>query len=193
MHVLKLSDAFPGLVLTFAVRCFVLGFVCAGALSLLRVRDAAWQYATWRFALFAMLILPMASMTMPAIGIPAHFVPQFASRVERIRPAVPRSMYPNRAKQFTKVGNQTSSSDRQPLRPPVSYASWALIGLASYLLVAGIMLCRIAVGWHLMHRAALRMQRLENSRLLERANHQCTRLALLSFPEFRGGRLSACR
>lgn len=185
--VFELSDAFPGLILNFAVRCFALGFVCACALRLLRVRDAAWQYATWRFALFAMLILPMASMMMPAVSIPAHLVPQFISRAEKLPQTERRYIDLNSAKQFTNIRNQTGSSDTQPPRHSTSGASWALIGLASYLLVTGTMLFRIALGWLLMHHTALRMQRLENPRLLERANRQCTRLALLSFPEFRAG------
>jgi beta-lactamase regulating signal transducer with metallopeptidase domain len=179
--ILQLANTFPEVVLTFAVRAFALGFLCGAGLLLFRVRNSAVEYAVWRLILFAMLAMPLALAVMPAIEFPRLPAIRVARQIERLS-----SSHPEQKKQFPGVAIGVPYV-AEPPRSSVSIVLWALIGLAVYALVAGILICRIVLGWALMNRLARRMECLDDPRLLERVNHQCETLGLLIFPEFRAG------
>jgi len=166
--VLHLANTFPGFVLTFAVRAFALGFLCAVGLWLFRVRNSAMQYAVWRLILFAMLAMPLALAVMPAIGFSRLPAIQVATQIERFS----YPSHPGQKKQFPAVTIGDPHVAESP-RSSVSTVPWALIGLAFYALIAGILVSRIVLGRALMNRLARRMERLNDPRLLERVNHQC--------------------
>jgi beta-lactamase regulating signal transducer with metallopeptidase domain len=180
--ILQLANTFPGFVLTFAVRVFALGFLCAAGLWLFRVRNSAVQYAVWRLILFAMLAMPITLAVMPAIGFPRLPAIQVATQIEWLS----SPSHPEQKKQFRSVDIQAPHVAESP-RSSVSTVPWALIGLAFYAFVAGILISRIVLGWALMSRLARRMERLDDPRLLERVNHQRETLGLFIFPEFRAG------
>jgi beta-lactamase regulating signal transducer with metallopeptidase domain len=183
---ISLANGFPGLVLDFLLRSAALGFLCASVLWLFRFRDAAWQYAICRLALFAMLILPLAGISVPQIRVPTPFVMQLVSRAVKILPD--RPLYPNRedTRQHPRSGTLSHPPD---LASQVSSLgiSWALIGLAFYSLIATGMICRVVVGWLLIRRTALGMDRLDSPFLLERVNRHCSGLGLIVCPELRAG------
>jgi beta-lactamase regulating signal transducer with metallopeptidase domain len=180
--ILQLANTFPGFVLTFAVRVFALGFLCAAGLWLFRVRNSAVQYAVWRLILFAMLAMPITLAVMPAIGFPRLPAIQVATQIEWLS----SPSHPEQKKQFRSVDIGAPHVAESP-RSSVSTVPWALIGLAFYAFVAGILISRIVLGWALMSRLARRMERLDDPRLLERVNHQRETLGLFIFPEFRAG------
>ena len=181
--ILRLANTFPGFVLTFAVRTFALGCLCAAGLWLFRVRNSAVQYAVWRLILFAMLAMPLILAVIPAIGFPRLPAIQVATQIERLS----SPSHPEQKKQFPGVAIGAPLRLAEFPRSSVFAMPWALIGLAFYALVAGILISRIVLGWALMNRLARRMERLDDPRLLERVNHQCETLGLLIFPEFRAG------
>jgi beta-lactamase regulating signal transducer with metallopeptidase domain len=178
---LQIVQAFPGLLFAFALRAVLLGILCAFALWVFRVPNSALKSAAWRLVLFAMLAFPLLTYLAPVIRLP---------RIPAIQSALPI-----RQIVLSPVGSQVTpqipnSEPRTPAQFPRSIDSatkWAAIGLAFYLLVTGILIGRIFLGLQLTKRAVERLERLDDSYLLERANLQCERLRLLSFPEFRTG------
>jgi beta-lactamase regulating signal transducer with metallopeptidase domain len=180
--IIQFANTFPEFVLTFAVRAFALGFLCAVGLWLFRVRNSAIQYAVWRLILFAMLAMPLALAVMPAIGFPRLPAIHVVAQIERLS----SPSHPEQKKQFPGVAIGAPQAAESP-RSSVFTVPWALIGLAFYALVAGILISRIVLGWALMNRLARRMERPDDPRLLERVNHHCETLGLLIFPELRAG------
>jgi beta-lactamase regulating signal transducer with metallopeptidase domain len=183
MIVLQIVQAFPGLVLAFALRALLLGILCALALRVLQVRSSTLKYAAWRLILFAMLAFPLLPSVAPVIRLPLFSAIQSPLRSRQIvlSPARPQLIpqIPGTEPQTPFPAQLTRSSD-----PATALAR---IGLALYLLVTVILLGRIFLGRQLMRRAVQRMERLDDSYLLGRANLQCESLRLLIFPEFRTG------
>lgn len=183
MIVLQIVQAFPGLLLAFALRAFLLGILCAFVLWALRVPNSALKSAAWRLVLFAMLAFPLLPYLAPVIRLPR--IPAIQSPLPRrqiVLSPVPSQLSP----QITNIEPRKSLPAQFP-RSIDSATKWAATGLAFYLLVTIILVGRIFLGLQLMKRAVLRMERSDDSYLLERANLQCERLRLLIFPEFRTG------
>jgi beta-lactamase regulating signal transducer with metallopeptidase domain len=183
MIAIQIVRAFPGLVLAFALRVFVLGILCSLALRLLRVQSSALKYIAWRLILFAMLAFPLLPYVAPAIWLPRFSVTKSPlPRWQRILSpsrSQPIPQTPGSELQTPSLARFAQSTDPAPI--------WAEIGLAFYLLVTAILFGRIVLGWQLTRRALQRMEHVDDSYLLERANLQCERLRLLIFPEFRTG------
>ena len=180
---LHFANAFPGLVLAFAIRALALGFLCGVGLRSFRVRNSAVHYAAWRLMLFAMLALPLVLAVMPATGLLPLPAIRTGSRIEQL-------YAPSHAQQGEQLPSAEIKAAPGPAAPPraTRFAiPWTSTGLAFYALVAGILIFRIMLGWALMNRLARRMERLDDPRLLERVNRQCEKLGLLVFPEFRSG------
>ena len=167
--ILQLANAFPGFVLTSAIRALALGFLCAAGLWLFRVRNSAVQYAAWRLILFAMLALPLVLAVIPAIGFPQLPTIQVATRIEQLS----SPSHPERKKQIPSVEIEAPLRLAEPARSTGSATPWMLIGLAFYALISGMLISRIVLGWVLMNRLARRMECLDDPRLLERVNRQC--------------------
>jgi len=183
MMVLQIVQAFPELVLACALRVLLLSILCALALWLLRVRNSAIKYAAWRLILLAMLASPLLLYVVPALQLPRF--PAIQSPVLRQRIV----LSPGRSQSISQVPpiEPQTSPPAQFSSSADSTTSWAVIGLAFYFLVAVILIGRIFLGWQLMRGAVQRMESLDDSHLLARANLQCESLGLLVFPEFRTG------
>ena len=183
MIVLQIVQAFPGLLLAFALRAFLLGILCALALWVLRVPNSALKSAAWRLVLFAMLTCPLLPYLVPVMQLPR--VPATLSHLPR-RQIVLSPAQPRLTAQIPNIEPRTFPPAQFP-RSIEPATKWAATGLAFYLLVTIILIGRILLGLQLMKRAVQRMERSDDSYLLERANLQCERLRLMIFPEFRTG------
>jgi beta-lactamase regulating signal transducer with metallopeptidase domain len=180
---LHFANAFPGLVLAFAIRVLALGFLCGVGLWLFRVRNSAVHYAAWHLMLFAMLALPLVLAVMPETGLLPLPAIRTGTRIEQLYP----SSDGQQRKQLPSAEIKAAPGPVAPPRATRSAIPWTSIGLAFYAVVAGFLIFRIVLGWALMNRLARRMERLDDPRLLGRVNCQCERLGLLVFPEFRSG------
>jgi beta-lactamase regulating signal transducer with metallopeptidase domain len=185
---LNRAEQLPGVALDFFLRALALGLVCGCVLWLLRVRSAALQYSAWRLVLFAMLMLPIASITKPQIGVTTRLYTRVASETQKFSPSLPGYLSPLSPKPAkpTKT-THTTVRPAETNRSPDSPVPWEFIALTSYLLVTGVMICRIWVGWLLIRRIARNMESFDDARLMERVDRQCERLRLPAFREVRGG------
>lgn len=180
---LQIAQAFPGLLLAFALRAFLLGILSALALWVLRVPNSALKSAAWRLVLFAMLAFPVLPYVAPVIRLP--HIPAIQSPSLR-RQVVLSPVRSQLTPQIPNIESRTLPPAQFP-RSVDSATKWAATGLAFYLLVTVTLIGRIFLGLRLMKRAVQRMERSDDSYLLERANLQCERLRLMIFPEFRTG------
>jgi beta-lactamase regulating signal transducer with metallopeptidase domain len=182
---LRMAHELTAVALDFFLRALALGLLCGSVLWLLRVRNAALQYSAWRLVLFAMLMLPLASIMKPQIGVTTRLYSRVASETQRFSPPVPGYLSPKPAKPTKAI--KTTLRPVETRQSPDFPVPWEFIALTSYLLVTGVMICRIFVGWLLIRRIAQRMESFDDARLMERVNRQCERLCLPAPRELRGG------
>ena len=184
--ILSFADAFPGFALSVALRACALALVCVLALWLLRGLDSTVRYLAWRLVLFGMLLLPV-TLPLPAI-VHLPRVPPIRSEARGRSISISPSPAPPNSQQTETVQLHQAPEPSPASRIPLP---WSFLALAAYLSVSGILFFRIVLGRKLMNRAVRRMERVDDSGVLERANRQCEALGLLTFPEFRVGESTA--
>ena len=176
-------DGFPAVLFDFTLRSFVLGVLAGFVVLVMGRRNPALQYAALRLALIAMLLLPLATLVMPNVSVPIHWSQNrhtFSLPSHLALPAqIPGSIASIRP---------SGAGSSYDLRPSIGqHVDWYTVAALLYLLVTGFLISRIFVGMYLMRRIAGTLSRLDHPQLLERLNHQCCRLGVLTFPEFRSG------
>ena len=171
--ILAVADAFPGFVLDVSVRCLVIGFLIISVSWILRARNAAWEQATWRLTLAAMLVLPIASLAIP----PIHISTAVISTPVMVRPQ--EASPPSTAARSTSI--PLSQHRVNPARAVANPFPWALLALASYVVIAIGMLARILLGWWLIHRSVRNLETLKHPRFTRAS------FGMQNPPEFRSG------
>ncbi len=143
-----------------AFRSLALAALAGAALAIARAKDATVRLAVWTAVLYASLAMPFLARLAPTVPLP---IPAFF----RARPARPSARITMRglvtgspvqvvdaAKPFTLSPVRAAGGQPQglPLRPAIP---WRFAAAALYLLVAAVLLVRLAVGWYFSRRLIL--------------------------------------
>jgi len=183
MFLLQVFDGFPAVLFDFTLRSFVLGILAGFLVLVMGRRNPALQYAALRLALIAMLLLPLATLVMPSVSLPIHWTQNRHSVSLPSHPALAVQLPSSIAR-----SRPPAAGSSHDFRPSIGqHVDWYTVAVLLYLLVTGFLISRIFVGMYLMRRIAGTLSRLDHPQLLERVNHQCFRLGVLTFPEFRSG------
>jgi len=146
-----------------AFRSLALAALAGAALAIARAKDATMRLAVWTAVLYASLAMPFLVRLAPTVGVPmpAFLAARsaFASAQGRIRGAVTGSQMQVVGAASPLAPSQVKAALGQPqglpLRRTERTVSWQFVALALYLLVAGISLGRLAVGWYFSRRLIL--------------------------------------
>jgi len=137
-----------------ALRTLALAALAGLGLGVARVKDATVRLAVWTALLYAALAMPFLVWVAPAIRLP---MPAFLTPSSAPPPApvdlriVPTSL-PARV-----IATTTPSARLHPAEPSVRRRtlSWPLVAAALYVLIAGVLLVRLAVGYLISRRVKL--------------------------------------
>ena len=146
-----------------AFRSLALTALAGAALAIARAKDATMRLAVWTAVLYASLAMPFLVRLAPTVGVPmpAFLAARsaFASAQGRIRGVVTGSQMQVVGAASPLAPSQVRAALGQPqglpLRRTERTVSWQFVALALYLLVAGISLGRLAVGWYFSRRLIL--------------------------------------
>ena len=129
LELLRASSGALGFLLEVSVRAFAVGLLAAPAAWLLRNRGPELRHALWAAVLAAMLLLPVLTPLLPPVYLSAGIAaPEIPS---------PAIILPPRASQLP--------SHPLPAPRPSRTVAWPVLLLAAYLMVAAILLLRVAV------------------------------------------------
>jgi len=168
-----------------AIRALALAALAGLALALGHARDAAVRLAVWTAVLYASLAMPFLVRVAPALWLPmpalvsTHFV--------RPRATVPISIAPAgllvRVADAKRVGAALVTARGQPQGLPIYGAfSWPLAAAGLYLLIAGVLLGQVAVGFYFSRRLKLFSNPLGDRRVLAIMLGQCGGWSLRTAP-----------
>src|SRR5688572_4234816 len=143
----------------------VAGFV-AIALVVFRAKAPALRHAVWTAALAIMLALPLTSAWLPAVPLPMWLPAPSVTRVTAITgqaavvpdsipapPAMPSSPQAMPSGVLTAPPSEPLVTARSASMPAASPGrDWRTNAVAAWLLVAGVLLLRQAIGWRLARR-----------------------------------------
>jgi beta-lactamase regulating signal transducer with metallopeptidase domain len=179
-----------------ALRTMALAALAGLALALGRARDAAVRLAVWTSVLYAALAMPFLERFAPAIRLPMPALQAARS----IRPPAPGGMKivasgsllgvfpPNRAGAAL-VAALASAGQPQGLslrhaEPSENrwFTSWPQVAITLYLLLAGVLLGQLAVGFYFSRRVRLFCNPIGDRRVLAALLEQSTRSGLKTAP-----------
>ncbi len=157
-----------------ALRALALAALAGLALAVVRVKDAAIRLVVWTALLYAALAMPFLAWVAPVIRLP---MPALKTEQSAPPPApvgiriVPTSV-PARV-----IARATPSARLHPAEPSVRRRtlSWPLVAAALYVLIAGVLLAQLAVGFLISRRVKLSGRPIDDRRvraaLLEQSIH----------------------
>jgi len=179
-----------------AIRALALAVLACLALTLGRAKDVAVRLAVWTTVLYAALAMPFLARIAPAVRLPmpvlvsTHFV--------RPRATVPISIAPAgllvRVADAKRVGatlvaaraapqSLRAAGRGQPQGLPLYGAfSWPLAAAGLYLLIAGVLLGRVALGFYFSRRLKLFSNPVDDRRVLAIMLAQCAGWSLRTAP-----------
>jgi beta-lactamase regulating signal transducer with metallopeptidase domain len=183
-----------------ALRALVLAALAGLALALGRAKDAAVRLAVWTAVLYAALAMPFLARVAPAVRLPlptlltAHAVaPPAPGGVRIVATGSPVRVISAPAPSIRKrVGSALVAALGQPQGLPLRRAEhwrswltfcWPLVAVALYLLLAGVLLGQLAVGFWLSRRLRLFSSPVRVQRVLAMVREQSTRWGLQTAPE----------
>jgi beta-lactamase regulating signal transducer with metallopeptidase domain len=165
-----------------ALRALALAALAGLTLAAARVRDAVVRLAVWTAVLYAAMAMPFLARVAPAVRlpIPALLTAQSAS------PPVPSGV-----RTMLAIGTPATVSTAPVPSTRLGIAkpertrtfSWPLAGATLYLLIAGVLLARLAVGFLLSRRVALSSSPIKEQRVMAMLRTQSTRCGLGAAPE----------
>jgi beta-lactamase regulating signal transducer with metallopeptidase domain len=165
-----------------ALRALVLAVLAGLALAVGRVKDAELRLAVWTALLYAALAMPFLAWVAPAVRLPmptflaAPSVPPPAPATIRILATGSPVRIIARAKPSARLHSAEPSASRWTF-------SWPLVAAALYLLIAGVLLARLAVGFLISRRVKLSGRPVGDRRVLAALLGQSTRWGLETAPE----------
>jgi len=186
-----------------ALRALALAGLAGLALALGRAKDAAVRLAVWTAVLYAALAMPFVARIVPAVRLPlpalqkAHAVaPPLADGVMIVTSgspvrviAVPIQSVRNRvgaalAAAYASAGQpQGLLLRRAERRRSWLTFSWPLVAIVLYLLLAGVLLGQVAVGFYFTRRVRRFSSAVRDQRVLTMALEQSTRWGLKTAQE----------
>ncbi|MGD0222809.1 MAG: M56 family metallopeptidase [Terriglobia bacterium] len=171
-----------------ALRALALAVLAGLLLAAARVKDAALRMAVWTAVLYAALAMPFLARVAPVVRLPmpdllaTRSVPSPAPTIgpapSRIRVLVSRS--PVRV-----PAAATPAAEIHSPKPAASSwtFSWPLVVAVCYLLISGILLAQVAVGFLFSRRVKLSSRPVGDRRVLAALLNQSTRGGISTAPE----------
>jgi beta-lactamase regulating signal transducer with metallopeptidase domain len=164
-----------------ALRTMALAALAGLALALGRAKDAAVRLAVWTAVLYAALAMPFLARVAPAVRLPlpALLTPH------SIPPPAPGGLRIVATGSPARVIAAPNPSAWLPAAKPSQSQwtfSWPLVGVALYLLLAGVSLGQVATGFYLSRRLKLLSKPVGDGRVLAMLLEQSTRCGLETAP-----------
>jgi beta-lactamase regulating signal transducer with metallopeptidase domain len=165
-----------------ALRALVLAALAGLALGVGRVKDAAVRLAVWTALLYVALAMPFLAWVAPAVRLPMPAL-LAAPSVPPPAPAGQRILAPGSSVRI--IAGATPSARLHSAEPFASRwtFSWPLVAAALYLLIAGVLLAQLAVGFFFSRRVKLSGRPVGDRRVLAALLEQATRWGLDTAPE----------
>jgi beta-lactamase regulating signal transducer with metallopeptidase domain len=162
-----------------ALRTLVLAALAGLALAVGRVKDAAVRLAVWTALLYVALAMPFLAWVAPAVRLP---MPAFLKAPAVPPPAGIRILATSSPVRV--IAGATPFVRLHTADPPASHwtFSWPLAA-ALYLLIAGVLLAQLAVGFFFSRRVKLSGRPVGDRRVLAALLEQSTRWGLDTAPE----------
>ena len=146
-----------------AVRSLVLAALAGLGLALARAKDATVRLAVWTAVLYASLAMPFLARLAPTIGVPLPAFLAARSALPSVQGGIRGAVI---GPQMQVVGASSllapsyvktalGQPKGSPQRRPKLTISWQLTAVALYLLIAAVLLGRLAVGWYFSRRLIL--------------------------------------
>ena len=173
-----------------AFRSLALTALAGAALAIARAKDATMRLAVWTAVLYASLAMPFLARLAPTFGVP---VPAFLAARSALPSAQGRTRGAVTSPQIQGVGaasllapGYVKATLGQPQGLPQRRArrtiSWQLAAVALYLLVAAVLLGRLAVGWYFSRRLRLLSSPIRDGRGLRFLFEQARRWGIRTAP-----------
>ncbi len=165
-----------------ALRAAALAALAGLGLAVGRVRDASVRLAVWTALLYAALAMPFLAWVAPAVRLPM-FALLAATSVPPPAPAGIRILATGSPVRV--IAGATPSARLHSAEPSASRwtFSWPLVGAALYVLIAGILLAQLAVGFFISRRVKRSGRPVGDRRVLAALLEQSTRWGLETAPE----------
>jgi beta-lactamase regulating signal transducer with metallopeptidase domain len=165
-----------------ALRALLLAALAGLALAVGRVKDAVVRLAVWTALLYAALAMPFLAWVAPAVRLPMPAL-LAAPSVPPAAPAGIRILAP--ASPVRVIAGATPSARLHSAEPSASRwtFSWPLAAAALYLLIAGVLLAQLAVGFFVSRRVKLSGRPVGDRRVLAALLEQSTLWGLETAPE----------
>jgi beta-lactamase regulating signal transducer with metallopeptidase domain len=165
-----------------ALRALVLAALAGVALAVGRVKDAAVRLAVWTALLYAALAMPFLAWVAPAVRLP---MPALLAAPSVPLPAPAGIRILATGSPLRVIAGATPSARLHSAEPSASRwaFSWPLVAAALYLLIAGVLLAQLAVGFFISRRVKLSGRPVGDGRVLAALLAQSTRWGLETAPE----------
>jgi beta-lactamase regulating signal transducer with metallopeptidase domain len=165
-----------------ALRALVLAALAGLALAVGRVKDAELRLGVWTALLYAALAMPFLAWVAPAVRLPLPALPA-ATSVPPPAPAGVRILATGSPIRI--IAGATAPARLHSAEPAASRwtFSWQLVVAALYLLIAGVLLAQLAVGFFISRRVKLSGRPVGDRRVLAALLEQSTRWGLETAPE----------
>jgi len=165
-----------------ALRALALAALAGLALAVGRVKDAELRLAVWTALLYVALAMPFLAWVAPAVRLPMPALPA-APSVPPPAPAGIRILATGSPVRI--IAGATPSARLHSAEPSASRwaFSWPLVAAALYLLIAGVLLAQLALGFFISRRVKLSGRPLGDRRVRAALLEQSTRWGLETAPE----------
>ena len=165
-----------------ALRVLALGALAGLALAVGRVKDAELRLAVWTALLYVALAMPFLAWVLPEVRLPMLALPA-AQSVSPSAPAVSTILAPGSPLRM--IAAATPATWVHSAEPSTSRwaFSWPLVAAALYLLIAGVFLAQLALGFYISRRVKLSGRPIGDRRVRAALLDQSTRWGLESAPE----------
>ena len=163
-----------------ALRTLALAALAGLALAVGRVKDAAVRLAVWTALLYAALAMPFLAGVAPAIRLPMPALVSAPSVPAPVGIRILATGSPVRV-----IAGATPFVRLHTAEPPGSHwtFSWPLVAAACYLLIAGVLLAQLAVGFFISRRVRHSAHPVGDRRALAALLEQSTGWGLATAPE----------
>lgn len=165
-----------------ALRALALAALAGLTLAVGRVKDAELRLSVWTALLYVALAMPLLAWVAPAVRLPMPVFPA-AQSVPPPAPAVITILATGSPVRI--IAGATPSAGVHSAEPSASRwtFSWPLLAAALYLLIAGVLLAQLAVGFFFSRRVKLSGHPVGDRRVLAALLEQATRWGLETAPE----------
>ncbi len=165
-----------------ALRALALGGLAGLALAVGRVKDAAVRLAVWTALLYVALAMPFLAWVLPEVRLPMFALPA-AQSVPAPAPAGQSNLASGSPLRI--IDATTPSARVHSAEPSASRwaFSWPLVAAALYLLIAGVFLAQLALGFYISRRVKLSGRPIGDRRVRAALLEQSTRWGLETAPE----------